>query len=419
MILTKANFDLARTFLTGTNITAIGQKVLNASVKLQGSAGSSGTFTGSATILGVGTEVTYDSNAKKWIPTTKQFTIVLTCKHSLYIQGNAAKVPDTNGTPKWDDALVSGFQAIKIYYSNSRTNAFGDDLTKTAAIDHVVPIFEENIGADGKMLKIPGSASSTGQPIVLVNLTGTTTADGTGSVGGNGGISPAQPASSWAYDVMILLSKDADLYTFASTPGNCDFQAGVTQKNLTTALSTQSSQSSQWKPVVPVLRKDKSQLAQTGFGMVSEQLLPKNPGSSTTKITLPTATKPPTTAGAQYGRLQYKLATPIAVLETAEIYDQLPGDSGNLILTNTHAFLLECDGGNNSTNSGDSGGGTFAFTKNATAPVPAAVLIAVTSGSGSATAQNDAPNMWDFDNNAITSLGPYYAALFNLRFQNV
>ena len=48
-----------------------------------------------------------------------------------------------------------------------------------------------------------------------------------------------------------------------------------------------------------------------------------------------------------------------------------------------------------------------------------AALVAVTSGSGSATSEDDAPTMWDFDNNVVTSLGFYYENLFNLRFQNV
>ncbi len=411
MLLTQAHYNTANGFLTGAHVTAVGQKILNASVKLQGGAGQD-SFTGSATILGVGTEVAYKTG--KWTPTGTQFTVVMTCKHSLYVKGNGGKVPDTAGTPKWDDALVSGFKNIKIYYSDAGTNAFGSDLTKTAKIDHVVPIFEENIGAVGKMIAIPATASSDGTAFTLVNLTGTTTADGSGTIKGTGGISPFTPAAAWAYDVMILLSKDAALYTFASTAGNCDFQAGVTQTLLTQALSAQYAKANDYQGLVPVLSRDKVQIAQTGFGKATEQLLPKGAKPDADKITLPTGTK----SGALIGRLQYKLSTPLAALETESFYDQLPSDSGTVVLTNTHGFLLDCDGGNNSTNSGDSGGGVFAIKKGATAAVPLAPLIAVTSGSGSATSADDVPQ-WDFDNNAVTSLGPYYAKLFNLRFQNV
>lgn len=414
MLLTKGHYDTATGFLTGTHVAAIRQKILNASVKLQGIVGK-GTFTGSATILGVGVEVAYNSGTEKWAPTTKQFTVVMTCKHSLYIKGNDKKVPDTNGTPKWDQDLVSGFKSIEIFYSDSGTNGFGSDLTKRAAIDHVIPIFEENVGAETKMIAIPATASSDGTAFTLVNLTGTTTPNGSGTISGSGGISPVTPANGWMYDVMILLSKDPTLYAFANGAGNCDFQAGATQDQLVQALSAYYGKYGNSKPIVPVLNRANIQLVQTGFGTVTEQLLPKNPKEDAEKITLPTGTK----AGAMYGRLQYKLSTPATALETARYYDYLPGDSGNLTLTNTHGFLQECDGGNNSTNSGDSGGGVFAIKKNPTAAVQRAPLVAVTSGSGSATSEDDAPKMWDFDNNVVTSLGFYYENLFNLRFQNV
>lgn len=412
MLLTKTNYDLATAYLTGTHVAAIRQKILNASVKLQGIVGS-GTFTGSATILGVGVEVAYNSGTKKWTPTAKQFTVVMTCKHSLYIKGNDKKVPDTDGTPKWDQDLVSGFKSIQIFYSDSGTNDFGSDLTKRANIDHVIPIFEENVGAETKMIAIPATASSDGTAFTLVNLTGTTTPNGSGTISGSGGISPVTPANGWMYDVMILLSKDPTLYAFANGAGNCDFQAGATQEQLVQALTAQYGKTG--KGLVPVLSRTNVQLAQTGFGTVTEQLLPKNPKKDAEKITLPEGTK----AGAMYGRLQYKLSTPTTAMETARYYDYVPADSGNITLVNTHGFILDCDGGNNSTNSGDSGGGIFAVKKNPTAAVTRAALVAVTSGSGSATSEDAAPGMWDFDNNVVTSLGFYYENLFNLRFQNV
>jgi hypothetical protein len=417
MLLTQAHYTTANGFLKGPYVTAVAQRVLNASVKLQGSGGSeSGTFTGSATILKVGTEVVYTGG--KWTPTTKQFTVLVTCKHSLYTLGNGGVLPDTDETPntaRWDQDLVANFKKAKIYYSNAGDNDFGTELTRTANIDHVVPIFEENIGAATKMLVLDGSKSSDGNAFVLLNLTGTTTPDNNGIVNGTGGLSPAVPASGWAYDVMILLSKDPDLYTFANTPGNCDYQAGISQKDLVAALSAQYPAFNNYKALVPVLSRDRVQLAQTGVGTVSDQLQPKGAKEKDPKITLPALPK----SDAQNGRLQYKLSTPDAAVETANFYDQLPGSSGPLILTNTHGFILGCDSGNNSTNSGDSGGGIFAFKKNNTALLGTAVLAGVTTGSGSATAAEDAPKMWDFDNNVVTSLGLYYGKLFNLRYQNV
>jgi hypothetical protein len=413
MLLTQANYTAANTYLTGANVTAIAQKVLNASVMLSGSAGASGSFTGSATILGTGTEVSYVNG--KWTPTGKHFTLVVTCKHSLFTQGNGGKVPDTGGSPnaaKWDDDLVAGFKAVKICYSDAGTNGFGSNLTKTAAIDHVVPIFEENYNVATKTIVIPVSASSDGTSFPLVNLTGTTTPTGSGTIGGSGGISPAEPGTGWAYDVMILLSKDPGLYAFASTAGTCDFQAGVTQDVLVAKLGAH--YTTDPSGLVPVLGVTNVQLVQTGFGKPSEQLAPKGKPNDP-KITLPALLK----AAAQYERLQYKLSTPDAKLEAAHFYETLPGNSGDLTLTNSHGFILRCDGGNNSTNSGDSGGGVFAMKRVPTVPITQAILAAVATGSAAATSADAAPAMWDFDNNVVTSLGFYYEYLFNLRYQNV
>lgn len=412
MLLTKAHYTAANGFVAGANVATVAQKLLNASVMLQGSAGAAGTFIGSATILGPGTEVAYTGG--KWTPTGKQFTVIVTCKHSLYVQGNAGKLPDTGGTPnlaRWNDDLVAGFAAVKIYYDNAGRNAFGSNLTKTAAIDHVVPIFEENVDAATKMIVIPDSASSDGTSFPLVNLTGTTTPDGSGSVNGIGGISPAVPDTAWAYDVMLLLSKDAGLYAFASTAGNCDFQAGLSQDDLIAALGADYHTS--YDGTVPLLRPGKT-LVQVGFGTTSEQLLPKGKTSGA-KITLPTAPN----AGAQYQRLQYKLSPPTAQKEADQSFELLPGDSGNVTLANSHGFILNCDGGNNSTNSGDSGGGVFALDTAPPQAATSAILAAITSGSGAALAADQAAGMWDFDNNVVTSLGFYYEQLFNLRYQNV
>lgn len=412
MLLTQAHYNTARTFLTGPNITTVAQKVLNATVKLQGPATGGQTFTGSATILGAGTEVAYTSG--KWTPTGKQFTVVMTCKHSLYIQGNNAKVPMEGQTAVWDEDLVDGFKAASIFYSTSLTNAFGDDLTKTAAIDHVVPIFEENIGTAGKMIAIPAEDSSDGTAFQLVNLTGTTTPNGGGSTSGSGGINPAEGAVPWAYDVMILLSKDAGLYSFATTPGACDFQAGATQANLTTMLSAQYTKATKYQPLVPALSRELVQIGQTGFGKPSDQLAPRGKPNDP-KITLPALPN----AGAQYQRLQYKLSPPIGKIGADVLYSVVPGDTGDLTLTSTHCFMIDCDGGNNSTNSGDSGGGVFAFPSNPASPATKAYLIGVTTGSAYSPDEGGAAGMWDFDNNVVTSLGPYYANLFDLRYQNV
>ncbi|MCY0094902.1 hypothetical protein [Hoeflea ulvae] len=411
MLLTSDHYTAARGFLTGPNITAVGQKTLNASVMLRGAAGQA-TFTGSAAILGTGIEVRYSGG--KWTPTTTQFTVIMTSKHSLYVQGNGGTIPVADGAAKWEQDLVAGFKAINIFYSNSGTNAFGSNLTQSAAIDHVVPIFEENIGVATKMIQIPDSASSDGTAFQLVNLTGTTTADGSGIVKGTGGISPSDEATAWTYDVMILLSKDPTLYTFASTAGNCDYQAGATRDQLTKLLTAQYSARTRWQGLVPALNREHMQITQTGFGKVTEQLLPKS-ATSGDKITLPTGEK----AGAQYERLQYKLSVPTGQMEVDTYYSEVPGGSGNLILPNTHGFILECDGGNNSTNSGDSGGGVFVFPKAPTAPSTRACLIGVTTGSAVSTKRSEAAGMWDFDNNVVTSLGLYYDKLFDLRFQNV
>jgi hypothetical protein len=168
-----------------------------------------------------------------------------------------------------------------------------------------------------------------------------------------------------------------------------------------------------------VLNRTQVQIVQTGFGKTTEQLLPKGGKEGDEKITLPTPTTPKTSAGAVYGRLQFKLATPSEALETSPFYSETPADSGTIVAEDTHGFLLDCAGGNNSTDSGDSGGGVFAFKRTPTAPVVSAALIGVNTGSAVAAARDEAAGMWDFENNVVTSLGPYYAGLFNLRFQKV
>lgn len=415
MLLTKARFDPAKSFLTGAHIRAVGQKLLNASVMLNGPAKGGGgeTFIGSATILGPGTEVAYSGG--KWTPTGKHFTVVVTCKHSLYTQGNGNKIPDTGGSPnaaKWEDDLITSFKAVTIRYDDAGANDFGSNLTKSAAVDHVVPLFEENYEATGKTIVIPGTASSDGKSFPLVNLTGTTTPDGSGSKSGLGGISPEVPANGWAYDVMLLLSKDASLYAFASDAAKCGYQSALGQDDLLAALGPDYG-NAPYDGSIPLLRRDK-QLVQVGFGTTSEQLLPKGKTSGA-KITLPATPN----AGAQYQRLQYKLSVPSAQNEAATFYESLPGNSGELTLANTHGFVLGCDMGNNSTNSGDSGGGVFGLDAAPTADATSAILAAVTTGSAAATSARDAATMWDFDNNVVTSLHFYYQNLFDLRYQNV
>ena len=427
MLLNRSAIQTARNFAANGLYSAPAQKLMNATVELV--SGGAPFFVGSGVILGTGKEVAFDTGTQKWKATTTKFTVIVSALHNLYINADKVnKIPPLAGSAvTWDQNYATRFASeVKIRYGPAPL-IWGGDPTGSAVINRVLPVFSGNIGQAGKMISVPASASSDGQLFQLVNLNGATNADGSKSGGPNDGVTPlgGTEAASWDYDMVLLLSKDATLYNYA-TSGDCSYMGTKTLKDLGAELLPSWSDGA-GKYKVPVLGRN-YRLMQLGYGLTSDPAVAVKVGVGTVK--LPTADPPlgmgvPAVPAPVYQKLQYKRSLPKAA-STTDFYIntefKLP-DTTSLVLKSVGGMLLDCNGGNNSTFSGDSGGPMAAF------PVAGgaeAYLVGVNSGAGVAASEvvaRIAPgaqgSVWEYDNNAVTSLGLLYSDLYDLRFQNV
>ena len=362
--------------------------------------------------------MSYDKTQGNWSTTGTRFTVVVSALHNLSVNGDKKnKLPPLNGNNiTWNQDYADKFaKEVKIMYgAGGATMDWGSKPEATAAIDHVVPIFQSNVGAAGKMITIDADHSSDDRAFQLVNLKGKTTADGSPSGAAQDGITPVvgTEADSWSYDVVLLLSKDVALYTCATTPGKCDYMAGVDLKSLSDKVVNTWSKGA-GKNMTPVMRRD-YRLLQTGYGNTSDPEVPVKVGNGKT-------TRPETFAGATYQMFQYKRSMPKVAATASNFYFnteyKLPNKS-ELVETYSGGLELNCSNGNNSTYVGDSGGPLLAFP---IAGGPVAYLVGVTFGAGVATSLKSAKEklVWEYDNNVATSLGYFYKNLYDLRFQNV
>ena len=416
MLLNQQARDLVDAFVVDAKYAQAAVKAMNATVLLRGS-GKLG-FIGSAVILGAGKEVSYDKTKGKWSTTGTKFTVVVSALHNLSVNGDKEKkIPPLNGNNiTWNQDYADKFaQEVKIVYGADRADVhWGSKPQAVAAINHVLPIFQSNVGATGKMITIDADHSSD-SAFQLVNLKGKTTADGGSPSGANqDGITPVvgKEADSWSYDVVLLLSKDVNLYTYATAPGKCDYMAGVDLKSLSEKVVNAWSEGAR-NYMTPVMRRD-YRLLQTGYGDTSDPKVPVKIGKGMTK-------RPETSAGAQYQTFQYKRSEPKVRATASNCYlnteYQLPNKS-ELVITYSGGLELRCFDGNSSTYAGDSGGPLLAFP---IAGGPVAYLVGVTLGAGMATSLESATgkSVWEYDNNFATSLGYFYKNLYDLRFQNV
>jgi hypothetical protein len=418
MLLNQQAGRIARDFVADAKYSQAAVKAMNATVNLVGKADDDGFLNGSAVILGPGKEVRYDKTSRKWSTINTRFTVVVSALHNLSVNADKKKkLPPLNGNDiTWNQSYADKFaQEVKIWYGAGQANmVWGSKPQANATIDHVVPIFQSNVDAEGKMITI-GADRSSDSPFQLVNLNGKTTVDGSSPATGPDGITPVvgREADSWSYDVVLLLSKDEALYTYATTPRKCDYMAGVDLKSLSdkvvNAWSTDGS-----KVRTPVMG-GRYRLLQTGYGNTSDPKVPVKIGNGMTSR----PEKP--SAGAVYGTLQYKRSLPKVWATAANFYfnteHQLPNKS-ELVETYSGGLELNCFDGNSSTYVGDSGGPLLAFPF---AGGPVAYLVGVTFGAGLATSLQSARNksVWEYDNNVATSLGYFYENLYDLRFQNV
>jgi hypothetical protein len=418
MLLNQQAGRIAGEFVADAKYSQAAVKAMNATVNLLSKADDDGYFNGSAVILGPGKEVRYDKTSRKWSTTNTQFTVVVSALHNLSVNADKKKkLPPLNGNDiTWNQDYANKFaQEVKIWYGAGQKNiVWGSKPEANAAIDHVVPIFQSNVGAAGKMITINADRSSD-SPFQLVNLNGRTTVDGSSPATGQDGITPVvgAEADSWSYDVVLLLSKDAALYTYATTPGKCDYMAGVDLKSLSDKVVNDWSAGA-GKLVTPVMRRNYRHL-QTGYGDTSDPKVAVKIGSGMTFR----PEKPD--AGAVAKRFQYKRSVPKAAATMDKFYFnteyQLPNRT-ELVETYSGGLELNCFDGNSSTYTGDSGGPLLAF------PIdggPVAYLVGVTFGAGLARSLQSATNksVWEYDNNVATSLGYFYKNLYDLRFQNV
>jgi hypothetical protein len=391
---------------------------MTASVLLQSRGeGQEGYFTGSAVILGAGKEMLYDKTKGKWSTTNKEFTVVVSALHNLSVNADKEKkLPPLNGNNiTWNQDYADKFaKEVTIWYGAGGENVnWGSKPQASAPIDNVVPIFQSNVGAPGKMITIDADHSSD-SAFQLVNLKGKTTADGSSSAAGQDGITPVvgKEADSWSYDVVLLLSKDVALYTYATTAGRCDYMAGVDLKSLSDKVVNDWS-AGFGKQMTPVMGWD-YRLLQTGYGGTSDPKVPVKIGKGMTS-------RPETSAGSVPQRFQYKRSLPKARATVDKFYFnteyQLPNKS-ELVETYSGGLELTCFDGNSSTYVGDSGGPLLAFP---VAGGSVAYLVGVTYGAGVATSLESAKkkSVWEYDNNFATSLGYFYENLYDLRFQNV
>lgn len=420
MLLNKLAIRTATAFAANGSYNTASQRLMNASVMLL--SGGADYFVGSAVILGAGKEVTFTSG--KWKTSTKQFTVIVSALHNLYINSDKTnKIPPLAGNAvTWSQKYATDFASqVKIRYGTGAL-AWNSNPTGSAAIDYVVPIFKANLNAAGKILKIGSDASEDGNAFQLLNLKGATRADGTAGGGpADAGLTPAagSEVNSWSYDVMLLISKDAGLYTYATT-GNCGYMGAKTLQSVGENLLP--ADNPRLKVTVPVLGRQ-YRLFQLGYGKTSDPDVKVKVGVGKTKR--PSA-DPPDSPGAvavtapTFQKLQYKRALPKAAAVTEFFQNteyKLPNGT-DLVLRHEGGILLDCRDGNNSTFSGDSGGPVAVF------PVGGAAesyLIGVNTGAGAATSDGDARanKVWEYDNNVVTSLGYFCENLYDLRFQNV
>lgn len=414
MLLNKTAGDVGKQFVKDVTYEAVVQKVMNATVMLKGTTKKKDSFTGSAAILGPGKEVVYKD--QKWkVNDNKHFTVLISALHNLEVY-SAEGLPLDHNRITWKQDYAEDFKKkVLIEYGNKQGNMdFGSNPGSEAKIDHVVPIFQSNVEAPGKMITIKSTASQEGKQFQLLNLRGATSPDGKSSGGANDGITPVsgQEANSWAYDVVLLLSGNEALYQYAITPGKCDYM-DIDLEKLSKILINN------WKDNVsatPVMQRS-FRLAQFGYGDIRDTTVSVKTGTGTT-------TRPEGAgAGAVYQRLQYKCSTALSA-QTADsffIKTNQKVQNGYLVAEHAGGLFLDCDGGNNSTFVGDSGGPLLAFSRMQVQPVKSAYLVGVNYGAGLATSEDDARNdkVWEYDNNVATSLGFFYEKLFDLRFQNV
>lgn len=426
MLLNRNAIQTAMDFVNDVTYAATAQKVINATVYLRGG-GSDGFFVGSGVILGAGKEVSFAK--PQWTATAKQFTVIVSALHNLYINANkTTKIPPLSGSDiTWDQTMATTFASgVTIQYGPAPLT-WGKTPSGQAKIDQVVPIFPQNIGVDGKIVNVPAEASGDGKAFQLLNLSGRTNANGSVSGGSNDGRTPTAgtEAASWRYDIMLLLSKDPKLYAYAISDA-CDFMGTKTLEDLSEQfLPYWSSDDSAMK--VPILGPG-FRLLQLGYGNVSDPTVKMRDGTTQKRPAKDEALK----KGQQdvpapvYMRLQYKRALPLAATYADPFYlnteHELP-DGTQLVLQDQDGMLLDCKGGNDSTFSGDSGGPMVAF------PVAGgaeAYLVGINSGAGVALSEGEArqavgpgKGVWEYDNNVATSLGLICEKLPDLRFQNV
>ena len=424
MLLNEQFGNLGREFVGKADYNQAAVKAMNATVLLRGSRDvpKLGFFFGSAVILGPGKEVSYDRSKGKWSTTGMRFTVVVSALHNLSVNYDLKnKLPPLNDNDiTWNQDYADRFKnEVTIVYGAGKADmAWGSKPQASAAIDHVVPIFQSNVNAAEKIITIDvGQSSDTA--FQLVNLKGRTMPDGSSSEAVNDGITPVagREQDSWSYDVVLLLSKDHKLYTYTTTPGKCDYMAGVDLKGLSEKVVNAWSERDRTS-ITPVMRCRRSRdyrLLQTGYGDTSDPKVRVKTGDGMSFR----PEKP--SAGAITQTFQFKRSMPKASTTMEKFYFnteyRLPNRT-ELVETYSGGLELRCYDGNNSTYTGDSGGPLLAFP---VAGGSVAYLVGVTFGAGVATSLKSAKQklVWEYDNNVATSLGYFYKNLYYLRFQNV
>lgn len=395
--------------------------VMNATVKIYGATKDKNNFTGSAVILNVGKAVDFIDG--KWkINKDKRFTVLVSALHNLKVYNGLFPLTSQKDAITWDQDYATSFASgVRIYYGDGKSNMdWGKKPSGVAAIHHVVPVFKSNVGAAGKMVSIKKDASFDEQEFQLVNLAGETNPDGKKSPTSDKGITPSRPGDSWGHDVVLLLSSDPGLHSYATEGGKCNFMANVSFKHLSESWVNNWGRGLDQRTPVMVGRT----LLQLGYGQTSDGSVEVRNG--TTK-------RPVAPSGAVMDALQYKRSTALNTATAKSFFlqsDQKLSSGRFLVLEHEGGLFLSCSRGNNSTFRGDSGGPLVAFLdeKRAKKPelLPGFYLVGVSYGAGLAMSEAAARAkkgedgwLWDYANNVATSLGFFYEKLYDLRFQNV
>lgn len=146
----------------------------------------------------------------------------------------------------------------------------------------------------------------------------------------------------WEYDILLLTSETAAFRTYAATAGNAVYPSFPAEDSFVKEA---------WQYLGKGEDKTPSIFVQTGYGNVKTEIPDRRRGK---RQVFPADTTTKNKGTNVEGKLQYRIAEPESA-ETTSVYRQVEGENYEEY---NHCIVLPADG-NDSTESGDSGGPLF------------------------------------------------------------